>query len=195
MRARQENLRPALFAAHVVNVGADAVAVAENLARQHLVAPHDRFAAAEIDHHVAVLDALDDAVDDIADAVLVFVILPIALGLAHFLHDHLLGRLRGDAPIFERRQRIGNGVAELCGGMPPARVIEADLKRGIFDRVDHQHMPRQMQLAAFRIDFGAHFGFAAVARARRLGDRVLHGAKHDFAVNRLFPGNRVRDLQ
>src|SRR6202020_3204057 len=104
------NLRPALLAPYVVDVGADTVAVAEHLARQHFVAPHDRFAAAEIDHHVAVLDTLDAAVDDIADAVLVFVILPIALGFAHFLHDHLLRRLRGDAPLFQRRQRVGNGA-------------------------------------------------------------------------------------
>ena len=95
------------------------------LARQHLVAPHDRFAAAEIDHHVAVFDALDDAVDDVADAVLVFLVLPVALGLAHLLHDHLLGRLRGDAAVFERRQRVGDGVADLRGRMALARVFEA----------------------------------------------------------------------
>ena len=101
MRAREENLRPARLAPHVVDIGADAVAVAEHFARQHLVAPHDRLAAAEIDHHVAVFDALDDAVDDFADAVLVFGILPVAFGLSYFLHDHLFGRLRGDAAVFE----------------------------------------------------------------------------------------------
>ncbi len=115
MRARQENLRAARLAPHVVDVGADAVAVAEHFARQHFVAPHDGLAAAEIDHHVAVFDALDDAVDDVADAILVFGILPVALGLAHLLHDHLLGGLRGDAAVFQRRQRIGDGVADLRG--------------------------------------------------------------------------------
>jgi hypothetical protein len=60
MRARQEDLRAALLAAHVVDIGADAVAVAEGLARQQLVAAHDRFAAAQIDDHVAVFDALDE---------------------------------------------------------------------------------------------------------------------------------------
>ena len=73
MRARQEDLRPALLAAHVVDVGADAVAVAEGLARDQLVAADDAFAAAEIDDDVAVFDALDGAVDDLADAVLEFV--------------------------------------------------------------------------------------------------------------------------
>jgi hypothetical protein len=126
----RKDLRPALLAPHVVDVGADAVAVAEHLARQHFVAPHDRFAAAEIDHDVAVFDALDDAVDDIADAILVFVVLPVALGLAHLLHDHLLGRLRGDAAVFERRQLVGDGVADLRGRMAAAGFLEADLVAG-----------------------------------------------------------------
>ncbi len=111
--ARQENLRPRGLAAHVVDVGADAIAVAEDLARQELVAAHDGLAAAEVDDDVAVLDALDHAVDDLADAVLVFLVLAVALGLAHLLHDHLLRRLRRDAAVFERRQGVGDGVAEL----------------------------------------------------------------------------------
>src|SRR3569832_2747250 len=101
MGAREENLRPAGFAPHVENVGADAVAVAEHLARQHLVTADDGLAASEIDDHAAILDALDDAVDDGADAVLEFLILPVTLGLAHLLYDDLLGRLRGDAAVFQ----------------------------------------------------------------------------------------------
>ena len=50
---------PRGLAAHVVDIGADAVAGAEDLARDHLVAAHDAFAAAEIDDDVAVFDALD----------------------------------------------------------------------------------------------------------------------------------------
>jgi hypothetical protein len=193
--ARQENLRPALLAANVVDVGADTVAVAEHFARQHLVAPHDRFAAAEVDDDVAVFDPLDDAVDDVADAVLVFLVLPVAFGLAHLLHDDLLGRLRGDAAVFERRQLVGYRVADLGGRVMTARVVERDLERGILDRLHHQHVARQMQLAALRIDLGVNVGFAAVPGARRLGDRILHGAEHDLAVDRLFAGHRVGDLQ
>src|SRR5437588_8872208 len=113
MRAREEDLRAARLAPHVIDEGADAVAVAEGLARKQLVAPYDRLAAAEIDHDIAVLDPLDDAVDDIADAVLVFLILAIALGLAHLLHDYLLGGLRRDPPVVERRQGLGDVIADL----------------------------------------------------------------------------------
>ena len=64
----------------------------------------DAFGAAEIDDDVAVLDALDDAVDDLADAILVFAVLALALGFAHFVVDDLLGGLRGDAAEIHRRQ-------------------------------------------------------------------------------------------
>ena len=53
MAARQENLRPAGFAAHVIDIGADAVAGAEAFARDHLVAAHHAFGLAQIDHHRA----------------------------------------------------------------------------------------------------------------------------------------------
>ena len=102
MRAREEDLRPARFAAHVVDIGADAVAVAEGFARDHLVAAHHAFGAAEIDDDRAEFHALDHAVHDLADAVLVFVVLALALGVAHLLHDHLLGGLRGDAREIDR---------------------------------------------------------------------------------------------
>ena len=98
-------------------------------------------------------------------------------------------------PNSQRRQRIGDGVADLRGRMAPARLLEADLGRGILDRLDHQHVAREMQLAALRIDLGADLGLAAVARARGLGDRVLHGGEHDPPIDRLFAGDRVGDLQ
>ena len=122
MRARQEDLRPAGFAAHVVDIGADAIAGAEALARDHLVAAHDAFGTAEIDHDRAEFDALDDAVDHFADAILVFLELALALGVAHLLHDHLLGGLGGDAAEIDRRQRLGDDVADLGGRIARARI-------------------------------------------------------------------------
>src|SRR6185369_1330855 len=47
--AGQENLRTALLAPHVVDVGADAVAEAHVLARDHLVAANDALGAPQID--------------------------------------------------------------------------------------------------------------------------------------------------
>ena len=147
MGARQEDLRAALLAAHVVDIGAHAVAILEVLARDQLVAADDRLAAAEIDDDVAVFDALDRAVDDLADAVLVFVELAVALGLAHLLHDDLLGRLGGDAAEIHRRQLLGDEVAELRVGIAVARVLDGDLVGVVLDRVDDFHQPLQLHLA------------------------------------------------
>jgi hypothetical protein len=115
MGARQEDLRPTGLAAHIEEIGADAVPRTEGLARNELVAADDGLATAEIDDHVAVFDAFDRPVHDIADAILVFLVLAIALGVAHLLHDHLLGRLGRDAAEIERRQGVGDHVAHLGG--------------------------------------------------------------------------------
>ena len=147
MGARQEDLRAALLAAHVVDIGAHAVAILEVLARDQLVAADDRLAAAEVDDDVAVLDALDRAVDDLADAVLVLVVLAVALGLAHLLHDHLLGRLRGDAAEIHRRQRLGDEVADLGVGVALAGRRQRDLARAVLDVLDDLHQPLQLHLA------------------------------------------------
>src|SRR5690606_12050948 len=93
MGAAEENLRTALFAAHVIDVSAHAIAIAEHFARDQLVAAHDGFATAQIDDHIAIFDALDGAVDDFTDAAEIFFIHAVALGIAHLLHDDLLGRL------------------------------------------------------------------------------------------------------
>ena len=125
MGARQEDLRAAHFLAHVVDIGAYALALAEAFARQQLVAAQDRLGAAEIDDDVAELDAFDEAVDDLADAVLELVVLALPLGVAHALHDHLLGGLRGDAAEIDRRQRIGEEIADLGFGIELLGVCRA----------------------------------------------------------------------
>jgi len=122
MGARQKDLRSAGLAAHVEDIGADAVAVAEDFARQHFVAAHDGFAAAEIDDHAAIFDALDDAVDDIANAVLEFLILAGRVRPRAPSARSPVWRLGGDAAIFQRRQGVGDGVADLRAGIGALRV-------------------------------------------------------------------------
>ena len=84
---------------------------------------------------VAVLDALDLADDDLADAVLELVVLALALGLAHPLHDHLLGALRGDPAEVDRRQRVQDMVADLGRRVAHLRVLDPDLRGVVLDRV------------------------------------------------------------
>src|SRR5690606_20209158 len=195
MGARQEYLRPPLFAAHVIDIGTHAIAILEDLARDQLVAADDGLATAEVDDHIAVFDALDGAVDDLADAVLVVLVVPVALGLAHRLHDHLLGRLRGDTAEIHRRKLLGDEVADLGVGVAPARLLKRNLARRLSDIFHHLHQALELYLARLRIDVGADVRLLTVARARRLLDRVGHGRKHDLLVDGLLTRDRVGDLQ
>src|SRR5258706_15699260 len=127
MSPGEEDLRSARLATHVVDISADAVAIAERFAGNHLVAAHHTFGAAEIHPHGAELDPLDGAVHDLADAVLVLVILALAFGIAHLLDDNLLRRLRCDAREFYGGKRLGDDVADLGRGIAPARVHHRNL--------------------------------------------------------------------
>ena len=141
MGARQENLRAAGLAPNVIDIGANAIAGPEHLARDQFIAAHDRFAragAAEIDHDIAVFDPLDRAVDDVADAILVDVILLVALRLADLLHQHLFGRLGGNASVVERGQRFGDPVADLSRGVLLLRFGQRHLRRFVLDLVDNE---------------------------------------------------------
>ena len=198
MGAGQENLRAAGLAPDVIDVGADAIAGPEHLAGYQFITAHDRLAragAAEIDDDIAILDPLDRAVDDIADAILVDVILLVAFGFADLLHQHLLGRLGGDAPVVERRQGFGDPVADLGRRVLLLRFGERHLGRIVLDFVDDEKQPREPDFAGLRIDLGADLGFLAVARTRGLLHRVFHRREHDRAVDRFFPRDRVDDLQ
>jgi hypothetical protein len=71
---------------------------------------------------------LHHAGDDLALAVLEFLILAVALGIAHLLEDDLLCRLCGDPAEFDGGQRIDDEVADLGDvrlALPsrPARLI------------------------------------------------------------------------
>src|SRR3546814_7934014 len=69
--AADEQLRAARLGAHVVQVAADAVAGADDIARDRLVLGDERLGvAAQVDVDVAALDALDDAGHQLADALL-----------------------------------------------------------------------------------------------------------------------------
>src|SRR5262249_57682842 len=75
MRTREKNLRTAWLAPHIVDVGADAISVAEQFTRQQFVPSYDRLAAAEVGDDVAIFYPFDNAVDDVANAGLAFLIL------------------------------------------------------------------------------------------------------------------------
>jgi hypothetical protein len=103
--------------------------------------------------------------------------------------------LRGDAAIFQRRQGVGDGIADLGAGIGALRIDQRNLVRRILDLLDHQHVARQPQFAFLGVDLGMNVSLAAVACPRRLGDGIFHRRDHDAAVDRFFARDGVRDLQ
>src|SRR5690606_30770211 len=171
-----------------IDIGAYAVAIAEHFARDQLVAADNGFAPAQIDNDIAIFDALDRAVDDLPDAVEIFVIHALALGIAHLLHDDLLGRLRGNAAEFHRWQRFGQEIADLGFGRLGLGLLEVDLAAGFLDFVDDFQQAPHARFARARVDLDLDFGLGAVAALGGLFHGVLHRLDHDHAVDRLFAG-------
>src|SRR5690606_4612531 len=195
MGARQENLRTALLAPHVVDIGAYTITIFVGFAGDQFVATDDRLAAAEIDDDVTIFDALDGAVDDLADAILVFLILPVALGLAHLLDNDLLGRLGGDTAEIHGRKLLGNEIANLGVRIALSRGGQRNLRGIVLDGLHDLHQPLQLHLACLRVDVSPDVGFLAVPGARRLLNRIRHGGDDDLLVDRLLSRDRIRDLQ
>ena len=195
MGAGEEDLRAARFLAHVHDVGANAVAGVEVLARDGLVALEQGLGPAQIHDHVAVFDALDEAVDDFADAVLVFFVLALAFGLAHFLHDHLLGGLGGDAAEFDGRQRIDQKFADRGVGLLLLRLRERYLGEFVLDGLDHFGVAGERDRAVGAVDRGANVVFVPVFGASGFLDRLFHRHEHFLAFDALVAGDRVGHLQ
>src|SRR5690606_41599119 len=101
-RARQEQLRPAAFAVDLRDVGADPVADAQVLLRNHLVARQARLDLARLDDRALAVHALDRSRQDRFAAPEAVVADLLALGVADLLQDDLLGSLRADASHVDR---------------------------------------------------------------------------------------------
>ena len=99
-------------------------------------------------------------------------------------------------PKSNRRQRLGDEVADLRGGVALRARPRARSGSASFSTCSTTSSRReQADLAGLRVDLGADVGLAAVARARRLLDRVLHRGDDDLPVDRLLARDRVGDLQ
>ena len=195
MGAAQEDLRAARLFAHVVDIGAHAVAVAEAFARDQLVAAQQRLGPADLDHQVAVLGALDHAVDDLTHAVLELVVLLLALVFAHPLHNHLLRRLRGDAAEIDRRQRIDDVAAKLDVRLELFRDVDRDLGFLVLHNLHRLGPARQAHIAGLAVDRGADVLLVAVLGTASLLDGLLHRLEHFLALDGFLPRDGIGDQQ
>ena len=195
VRTRQEDLRAPRLLAHVVNVGADPVVLAEAFSGNELVAAQDGLGPAQVDYDVAELDAPDQAGNDFAYPVLVFLVLALALGLADFLNDHLLGGLRGDSTKFNGRKLLDDEISDFKVGVTPLGLGEGNLGRLVLHLIRHLAIAIEPNLAAAAVDYGPDIVLVAVFRAARPLDRLLHGLQNLLALDTLLAGHGIGHLQ
>src|SRR3984893_6102126 len=193
--ARQKDLRAAWLLSDIVDKGAHPLALAEAFAWQELVAGQHRPGPRDVDDDVAEFDALHEPVDDLADPVLEFEELPLALGIADLLDNYLFRGLRCDAAKIDRRERVGNEIADLGLRVQPLSIGQRNLRRLVFDDIGDLAKAQQPDLAAVAVDFGADIVILAIFGAARLLDRLLHRLQDFIAVDPLVARDGIGDLQ
>jgi hypothetical protein len=132
--------------------GADAVADAQVLLGDHLVARQHRLDAAGLDDGIAALHALDGAGDEMLLALEEVVEHLLALGVADLLQDDLLGGLGADAAEVDRLERFLDELVELRRRASPAGPRRARSARPDLDGLVGHHQPAAegLELAGFR---------------------------------------------
>ena len=195
-RAREEQLRPARLGAHLLQERLDAVLGLGLLARDHVGARHEALGvAAEVDVDTVAVDALDDAAHERADAVAVRIDHLGALGLAHLLHDDLLGLLRGDAAEGHRLDRLLDEAADLRLGIDVERILEAQLTLGHLQLlgVVGKYLPAAegLVVAALAVDRDARVPLLAVLLAGRGRQRRFERLEDDFLIDALLVGDGI----
>src|SRR5690606_6245855 len=153
----------------------------------------------EVDVDVAALDALDHAGHQLADAILPGIDDLLALGLAHALHDHLLGGLGGDAAEVDVLDLLLDVVADLDALGLVDRVHQADLAvRRLHDDVIGDHFPAAEGLVAAVLGVDLHAGdhvLVEVTLLGRGGERRLEGFEDHRLGHALLVGDRIDDQQ
>jgi len=151
----------------------------------------DGLGTSQVDDDRALLEAPDDAVHDLALAILVLLEDVVALGLADHLDDHLLGRLREDAPEARGVELHADLVAELGFGIEAVRLLERDLGGGVGDDLDHLAEFEELDLAEILVVAGLDLALLALRAPRGLLHGLLDRADDLLAVDSLVLGDLV----
>ena len=83
----------------------------------------------------------------------------------------------------------------LAASLRACGVLEPDLAAVFLDRLDHFEQAPHARLAGLGVDLDPDIGLGAVAGLGRLLDRVLHRLDDDHAIDRLFAGDGIGDLE
>ena len=136
MRAGEHDLRALGRVPDLHDVRAHAVPGHVPLARDLLPLGQHGLGPAHVQDDRALLDPVHERPHEGALAVLVLREDALALGLAHALEDHLLGRLGGDPAELLHLEVDLDHVLELGARLEPPRLVEAHLELGIGHLLD-----------------------------------------------------------
>src|SRR5690606_16535038 len=217
--AAEDDHRAARLAVDVLHVGHHAVAGSIGLPGRLLARGQDPLGASEVDDDVvALLEAAHDAADQLPLAVLELVEDDVALGVADALQEHLLGRLRGDAPegaagllhvehgaellvLLARALRVAGMpehlkaelLADLGVEAVLARHLERDLPLRVFDLLDDGHVLEQIDVAVVFVEPRLELTRWPERRLGSLENRSLHRFDEDLLFDALFLGDLLDD--
>ncbi len=121
----------------------------------------------------------------------------LALGLADFLEDHLLGGLRRDASEHLGRLRELDLVADLhldTFAIQRAGFVDRDFGCGVGDLFDDGLQREEVDLAGLGVEPRLQVFTGLVVLARRGRDGLLDGADDDVGLDALFLRQRFDRL-
>jgi hypothetical protein len=191
--ARQDQLRAAALAIHPQHVGADAVADAQVLLRDHLVARQPGLDLAGLDDRALSIHPLDGAGHDRLAALQEVGDDLLALRVADALQDHLLGGLRADAPELDRLELLLDEVADLHVGDLLLGLAQDDLQVVVLQLAVGDDLPAAegLVVAAHAVDRHARVDLLLEELLGRGRQCALERLEHHFARDVLLPRERV----
>ena len=190
-------LRPPRLRFDLGHVSPHAVAHAQVLLRNQLVARNHALDAPRLDDHAAALDALDRACEQVVLAFEKVIQDLFALGIADLLQDHLLRGLRADAAEFHRLERLLDHVTELQHRIALGSVGDRDLMRGLLVLlVGHDGpAPERLVVAGLAIDRDARVDIVGILLLGRRRERGLERLEYDLLGHVLLARQRVDEKQ
>ena len=144
------------------------------------------FRFAHIDHQIGAFDTLYDAVHQFPDPVGKFHINIFALGLAHFLQNHLFGHLGGNPS--QRLGRLRNPDYRIDGGILVEfqALFQGHFVQRIFDGLHYLLHQENMDRAGLGVKFRFQIFVGLKVFLRRQHHGILHRIQDDLAVDALF---------
>ena len=198
--AADKQLRATGFGTHFAQITAQTVAGAHGFARNHVLARDEGFhIVAQVEVNIAALDALDHAHHQLAFAALIGFDHAGALGFAHFLHNYLLGGLRGDAAKGDGFNLLFYIVTGLDVGVVDASGFQGNLRQRVFHFlhtvVNHLPAAEGVVIAGFTIDVHAHVNILAVFLARGRRQRRFNRFEDNLFFHGFFVGYRIHYIE